>query len=53
MEQKIIVKVTIVTSKNGINTSTTKHIPLGEWLRFPEGKEVVSIFFQEVKTIYT
>jgi hypothetical protein len=53
MKQKIIVKVTVVTCKNGVNTSTTKHIPLGETLRFSEGEEIVCILFQEVKFVYS
>jgi hypothetical protein len=51
MEQKTIVKITVVTSKNGINNSITKHIPLGETLLFPADKEIVSIKFQEIKII--
>jgi hypothetical protein len=53
MNENIIMKVTIVTSKNGSQNSVTKHIPLGEILDFKKGTEIVSIYFQEVKSIYT
>lgn len=48
----IILKITIVTSKNGSKNSQVKHIPLGQKIILGPNQAIETISFDDVKFIY-
>jgi hypothetical protein len=52
MNTIIVLKVTIVSSKNGSNTSRTKHLNLGSKIEISKDEHIESITLDDVKIIY-
>ena len=49
---KIILKVTIVSSKNGTNNSRSKHVKLGDSIYIDKDEHIERIDFNDVKMVY-
>lgn len=50
---KIIVKLIIVSSKNGQFNSNTKHIQLGDSLKIDKDRHIEKITLSNVKMVYS
>ena len=53
LRMKIVLKLNIIKSRNGVTVSDTKHLKLGEKLILDEGESIISVEFDDVKMIYT